>query len=98
MDLQNVIEYEEIREQLSIIQKACEDTKISLDFIDREIKDSVGADGAAWSGKSATEFRTSWDGLAEELPTFISYVNTQVRNIESMLSKTEAADESGTVE
>lgn len=98
MALQNVIEYEEIREQLNIIEKACEDTKLSLDSIDREIKDSVGADGAAWSGASATEFRTSWDGLAEELPTFISYVNTQVKNIESMLSKTEATDEAGSVE
>ncbi len=98
MALQNIIEFEEIQEQLNVIQKACDDTKLSLDAIDREIKDSVGADGAAWSGAAATEFRNSWDGLAEELPTFISYVNTQVKNIESMLTKTEATDQAGTVE
>lgn len=98
MALQNIIDYEAIQEQLNIIQKSCEDTKISLEAIDNDIKDSVGADGAAWSGASATEFRNSWDGLAEELPTFISYVDTQVKNIESMLSKTEATDQEGSVE
>ena len=98
MALQNIIEYEEIREQLNIIQTACEDTKASLDAIDNEIKNSVGADGAAWSGNSATEFRNSWDGLAEELPTFIAYVNTQARNIDMMLTKTQATDEQGSVQ
>lgn len=98
MALENIIEFEEIKDQLSIIEKACDDTKASLDAIDKEIKNSVGDAGAAWEGNSATEFRTSWDGLAEELPTFITYVNNQAKNIEMMLTKTQATDEAGAVE
>lgn len=98
MALQNIIEYEEIKEQLKVIEKACEDTKVSLNSIDMEIKNSVGADGAAWAGASASEFRNSWDGLAEELPTFITYVNTQAKNIDMMLAKTQATDDDGAVQ
>ncbi len=98
MALQNIIEYEEVKEQLRIIEQACEDTKTSLDSIDNEIKTSVGSGGAAWTGVSAEQFRNSWDGLAEELPTFISYVNMQAKNIDSMLVKTQATDENGSVQ
>lgn len=95
--MQNIIEYEEIKEQFRIIEQACEDTKLSLEAIDREIKASVGSGGAAWDGKAAVEFRNSWDDLAAELPTFISFVNTQAKNIDTMLVKTEATDEDGAV-
>lgn len=98
MALENIIDYEGIKEQLNVIEGACEDTQASLSAIDNEIKNSVGEDGAAWSGASASEFRNSWDGLAAELPTFITYVNNQAKNIEMMLAKTQATDESGSVE
>ena len=97
MAIKNIIEYEEIKEQLRVIQEACEETKSSLDAIDNEIKTSVGAGGAAWDGQAAIEFRNSWDNLAAELPTFIAYVNTQAKNIDTMLVKTQATDEGGTV-
>lgn len=96
MALENILNFEEIKEQLGVIEKSCEETQTSLKAIDTEIKQSVGADGAAWSGNSANEFRTSWDNLADELPTFINYVNTQAKNIEMMLTKTQATDETGT--
>lgn len=98
MALQNIIEYDEIKEQLRVIEQACEDTKSSLDAIDNQIKTSVGADGAAWTGASAEQFRNSWDDLAADLPTFISYVNMQAKNIDSMLVKTQATDENGAVQ
>ena len=96
MAFENILNFEEIKEQLGVIENSCEETQASLKAIDTEIKQSVGADGAAWAGNSANEFRASWDDLADELPTFISYVNTQAKNIEMMLTKTEATDETGT--
>lgn len=98
MALQNIIEYEEIKEQLNIIEKSCEETKVSLDAINNEIINSVGPDGAAWSGAAAAEFRNSWDGLAAEIPTFITFVDSQAKNIDMMLTKTQATDENGAVE
>ena len=98
MALENILNFEEISERLNTIQTACEDTKSSLNAMDNEIKNSVGADGAAWSGNAAEQFRTSWDELAEELPTFITYVNNQAKNIEMMLSKTKVNDENGIVQ
>lgn len=98
MALKNIIEYEEIKEQLRVIEKACEDTKISLDVIDNEIKNAVGPNGTIWVGTAAEQFRNSWDDLAAELPTFISYVNIQAQNIKSMLAITQATDEDGAVQ
>ena len=98
MALQNIIEYDEIEEQINTLKSACEDTKTCLDSINKEITDSVGANGAVWSGDSAVEFRNSWDALAEELPTFITYVDTQVKNVQSMLSKTKETDQDGKVD
>jgi len=94
-----IIEYGEIEEKLSKIVTDGENTKLNLDGINSLIQQSVGADGVAWSGESATAFRNSWDELASEIPEFIQTVENQATNVQGMLTKTKETDttESGTV-
>ena len=98
MALANELNFEQIKEILADIKTSSEETRTSLQDIDKEIKESVGTNGTAWDGVAATEFRQSWDELAEELPTFITYVNNQAKNIEMMLTKTKVNDENGIVQ
>ncbi len=87
-----LIDYESIKGKLNTIVKDGEETKNNLNSMDALIQDSVGNGGRAWSGESASAFRASWDNLASELPDFITTVENQARNIDSMLVKTQATD------
>ena len=86
------IDYDSIKTKLNTIEKDGEATKTNLEAIDNLIQDSVGNGGKAWSGESATAFRASWDNLAADLPDFITTVQNQARNVESMLGKTQETD------
>ncbi len=92
-----IIEYGAIEEKLATIKLDGEETRTNLLAIDRLIKDTVGEGGAAWSGESATQFRTSWDELAAELPGFITIVENQATNVQTMLTKTKDTDQNGGV-
>ena len=92
-----IIEYSGIEEKLATIRLDGESTQTNLNAIERLIKDSVGEGGAAWSGESASQFRSSWDELAAEIPGFIDKVKAQAANVELMLEKTKATDQNGAV-
>ena len=87
-----LIDYDTIKTKLDTVEKDGEATKTNLEAMDRLIQESVGNGGKAWSGESASAFRASWDNLAADLPTFITTVQNQARNIDSMLVKTQATD------
>ena len=86
------IDYESIKSKLDTIVKDGESTKTNLEGMDSLIQDAVGNGGRAWSGESAAAFRTSWDNLAASLPEFITTVQNQAHNVDSMLVKTQATD------
>ncbi len=96
MALANELNFEQIKEILADIKTSSEETRTSLQDIDKEIKESVGTNGTAWDGVAATEFRQSWDELAEKIPSFITTVENQVRNISTVIEKMSATDENGT--
>ncbi len=88
----NLVSYSELESQLSTLIQSAEDTKTNLEAMDTLIDNYVGPAGSAWSGDSATAFKTSWDGLAEEIPDFITTVENQGNNLKMMLDKTKAVD------
>ena len=87
-----IIDYDSIKTKLDTIKSDGDATKTNLEAMDNLIQDSVGNGGKAWSGESAAAFRASWDNLAAELPDFITTVQNQALNIESMLEKTQQTD------
>ena len=87
-----IIEYSEIEAKLSTITNDGEATKMNLEGINRLIESAVGPDGYAWSGEAATAFKNSWDELAAGIPDFITTVQNQAANIQSMLTKTKETD------
>ena len=93
-----IVEYGGIEEKLATIKTDGDLVRSNLEGIDKLIKDSVGDGGGAWSGDSASQFRTSWDELAAELPGFIANVETQASNVQMFLAKTKESDQNGAVE
>ena len=86
------VEYDGIDKKLSKIIGISETSKASLTGIDSLIQESVGENGVAWSGDSASAFRTSWDELSAEIPKFIQTIENQVFNIQQMLELTKQSD------
>lgn len=87
-----LIDYDTIKSKLDTVEKDGEATKTNLEAMDKLIQEAVGNGGKAWSGESAAAFRASWDNLAADLPAFITTVQNQARNIDSMLVKTQETD------
>ena len=87
-----LVDYDTIKTKLSTIENDGEATKTNLEAMDNLIQDAVGNGGKAWSGESAAAFRASWDNLAADLPEFITTVQNQARNVDSMLVKTQESD------
>ncbi len=86
------IDYESIKAKLDTIVNDGEAIKTNLNAMDLLIQETVGNGGTAWSGESASAFRSSWEGLADELPDFVTTVQNQARNVDSMLVKTRDTD------
>ncbi len=86
------IDYESIKAKLDTIVNDGEAIKTNLNAMDLLIQETVGNGGTAWSGESASAFRSSWEGLAAELPDFVTTVQNQARNVDSMLVKTRDTD------
>ena len=95
----NKVEYDAVTKKMNDIKGYTNDADKSLKQINSLIEQSVGANGAAWSGESAVAFKNSWDGLAERFSSFVNDFNQQAVNIQTLLTETQAVDttESGTV-
>ena len=83
----NEIDFEGIKNVTDELKKIIEVIESSLDTMNREIVEAVGAEGRAWTGLSAISFRNSWDELASNIKEYKTIVNNQLNNIAQVVEK-----------
>ena len=92
MSTLNKVEYEAITKKMKDIDVYTEDANNNLTAINNLIEETVGANGAAWSGESAVAFKTTWDELAGEFTSFVGEFKKQSTNIQNLLTQTKIVD------
>ena len=95
----NKIEYEAVSAEMKKIDEYTEEAKDKLTKINALIEESIGANGEAWAGDSASAFKQSWDKIAENFNSFVSDFRQQSINIQTLIRENKAVDttEAGTV-
>lgn len=91
METRNQINVEKLQENINKLKELTERMESSLNNIDTLITETVGQNIGVWDGNSATEFRTSWNTLSNDIPSYIEILQTQINNIEIMKSNTQQA-------
>ena len=89
----NEIDFEGIKTLTNEIKRVIEVAETSLDTINNEIVEAVGAEGRAWTGNAAVAFRNSWDELASNIREYKAIINTQLSNIETAVGKMAQTEE-----
>ena len=95
----NKVEYGAVTEQLNKIRNQKEEATNTLKQMDELVNAEIGTNGASWAGDgSATQFKASWDSLAERFNDFTQMIDAQANNIENLLRETTISDDGGSVQ
>ena len=89
----NALNYEQAKTMLDQLYDQVEQVKTNLTKMNDYINENVNSGAGVWDGESASNFRTKWDALNDEIPEYISYFNRQVTNLAAMINETHKADE-----
>ena len=89
----NTLEYSQASNTLDQLYEYAQTVKAQLTTMNDYINESVNTGAGVWDGESAGQFRTKWDALNDEIPTYIDYFNKQVANLGYMINETHKADE-----
>ena len=86
MEAKNQINIDKLQEKLNKIKEVSERMKNSLNNINSLITETVGQNVGVWDGESASDFRTSWDQLSNDIPSYIKILQTQINNLEIVIN------------
>ena len=89
----NTLEYGQAKSTLDQLYEYAETVRTNLTTMNDYINENVNSGAGVWDGESASNFRTKWDALNDEIPLFISYFNKQVTNLATMINETHKADQ-----
>lgn len=93
MIAKNMVQFNEINNILKNIETTSEQVKTALTNINNLINDTINSGVGIWDGASAETFKSKWNELAADIPTFITTFEKQGNNVRTLLEKTQAADE-----
>ena len=88
----NEFDFLGMKEVIKNLKNATEQASTSLDIMNNNIVESVGANGTAWTGEAAIHFRTSWDELNKDIKEFKIIMNNQIASIETTLENMKDAE------
>lgn len=89
----NSLQYSEVQTMLTRLEALANQVETALNGISNLIESSVNSNAGIFDGRAAAEFMEKWAGLSEELPTFIENFKKQAKNVETILSNTQTADQ-----
>ncbi len=89
----NSLQYSEVQNMLTRLDVLATQVETALKGISSLINSTVNTNSGVFDGRAAAEFMTKWSELDEELPTFIENFKKQTKNVQTILDKTQVADQ-----
>ncbi len=89
IEAKNIVESEEVKNKLNELKQLTDRVEKNLINMNSLITETVGQNVGVWDGESANQFRSDWNKIENEIPSYLKIFQKQVINIEGMLEKTQ---------
>ncbi len=89
----NSLQYAEVQTMLTRLESLANQVEKALNGISQLIDSSVNTNAGIFDGRAAAEFMSKWTELDNELPEFIENFKKQSKNVQTILEKTQTADQ-----
>ena len=89
----NIVNFDELNKSLVNLKNISEAVKNSLTSMNALVEENINTGAGVWDGTSAETFKTKWNVLKDEIPTFIDDFNKQAENLEMFINTMKKGEE-----
>ena len=89
----NTINFEELNKSLVNLKLQADIVKDSIIIMNNLVTNNINTGAGIWDGPSASAYKTKWNSLNEELPTFIDDFRKQADNLELFINTMKNTEE-----
>ena len=89
----NTVNFDELNKSLTNLKIISESVKNSLTSMNNLVEENINTGSGVWDGPSAANFKTKWNSIKDEIPTFIDDFNKQAENLELFINTMKKGEE-----
>ena len=89
----NTVNFDELNKSLTNLKVISESVKNYLTSMNNLVEENINTGSGVWDGPSAATFKTKWNSIKDEIPTFIDDFNKQAENLELFINTMKKGEE-----